>query len=86
MEGWYSLGPLPKPALGNLLLMVMLSTLQTFLWVINHDDEFEYAFDELGVAGVMTDYPTKLREFLDRRQSTQSEKEPLRSYENKYTQ
>lgn len=61
--------------------------MQTFLWVINHEDEFEYAFDELGVAGVMTDYPTKLTEFLERRKhSSHTEREPLRANENKYTQ
>lgn len=39
--------------------------IQTYLWVLNEDDEFQAAFD-LGVTGVMTDYPTKLRDFLNK--------------------
>ncbi|KXJ27763.1 lysophospholipase D GDPD1 [Exaiptasia diaphana] len=38
--------------------------IQTYLWVLNDEDEFELAFDELKVAGVMTDYPTKLSKYL----------------------
>ncbi|XP_071092862.1 lysophospholipase D GDPD1-like [Haliotis cracherodii] len=38
--------------------------IQTYLWVLNTEDEFERAF-KLGVHGVMTDFPTKLTEFLD---------------------
>ncbi|KAK6638042.1 hypothetical protein RUM44_008466 [Polyplax serrata] len=37
--------------------------IQTYVWVLNYDDEFRKAF-ELGVDGVMTDYPTKLKRFL----------------------
>jgi glycerophosphoryl diester phosphodiesterase len=32
--------------------------------VLNDDEEYEEAF-KLGAAGVMTDFPTKLRDFLD---------------------
>lgn len=39
--------------------------IQTYLWVLNDDDDFEKAF-KLGVAGVMTDYPTKLKEYLEK--------------------
>ncbi|XP_067679992.1 lysophospholipase D GDPD1-like [Haliotis asinina] len=38
--------------------------IQTYLWVLNTEDEFERAF-KLGVHGVMTDFPTKLMDFLD---------------------
>ncbi|KAL0272589.1 UNVERIFIED_CONTAM: hypothetical protein PYX00_005505 [Menopon gallinae] len=37
--------------------------IQTYVWVLNYENEFKTAF-ELGVDGVMTDYPTKLRKFL----------------------
>lgn len=37
---------------------------QTYLWVLNNEDEFDRAFKQLGVTGVMTDYPTKLQEYL----------------------
>lgn len=38
--------------------------IQTYLWVLNDDEEFTRAFEHLGVAGVMTDYPSKLTEYL----------------------
>lgn len=38
-------------------------TLQVYFWVLNKDEEFKKAFD-LGATGVMTDYPTKLKLFL----------------------
>ncbi|GAB6029968.1 hypothetical protein CHUAL_005663 [Chamberlinius hualienensis] len=38
---------------------------QTYLWVLNKEDDYEKAF-RLGATGVMTDYPTKLRDFLDK--------------------
>lgn len=37
---------------------------QTYLWVMNSEEDFRSAF-EAGATGVMTDYPTKLRAFLD---------------------
>jgi len=37
---------------------------QTYIWVLNYEDEFRKAF-ELGVDGVMTDYPTRLKTFLE---------------------
>lgn len=39
--------------------------IQTYLWVLNTDEDYERAF-KLGVTGVMTDYPTRLKEFLER--------------------
>lgn len=41
----------------------IIAILQTYLWVLNYDEEYKEAF-ELGVTGVMTDYPTKLKKFL----------------------
>ncbi|KAI0229234.1 Lysophospholipase D GDPD1 [Lamellibrachia satsuma] len=35
-----------------------------YLWVLNDEKDFKRAFD-YGATGVMTDYPTKLRRFLD---------------------
>uniref|UniRef100_A0A8C6X3P7 Glycerophosphodiester phosphodiesterase domain containing 1 n=1 Tax=Naja naja TaxID=35670 RepID=A0A8C6X3P7_NAJNA len=37
--------------------------IQVYIWVLNEDHEYKRAFD-LGATGVMTDYPTKLKEFL----------------------
>lgn len=38
--------------------------LQTYLWVLNDDHEFDLAFNKLKVAGVMTDYPSRLKYYL----------------------
>ncbi|XP_064619427.1 lysophospholipase D GDPD1-like isoform X1 [Lineus longissimus] len=38
--------------------------IQVYLWVLNDEEEYEQAF-KLGATGVMTDFPTKLRDFLD---------------------
>lgn len=38
--------------------------IQTYLWVLNKEEDYAKAF-RLGATGVMTDYPTKLRDFLD---------------------
>ena len=40
---------------------------QTYLWVLNSEDEFERAF-KLGATGVMTDFPTMLRDYLDQKE------------------
>lgn len=37
---------------------------QTYFWVLNDKEDYKRAF-EIGATGVMTDYPTKLRKFLD---------------------
>ncbi|NXX65707.1 GDPD1 Lysophospholipase, partial [Spizella passerina] len=37
--------------------------IQVYIWVLNEEQEYKRAFD-LGATGVMTDYPTKLKEFL----------------------
>lgn len=39
--------------------------IHTFLWVLNNEEDFEKAF-KLGVTGVMTDYPSKLSQFLEK--------------------
>ncbi|XP_013392157.2 lysophospholipase D GDPD1 [Lingula anatina] len=38
--------------------------IQTYIWVLNEEDEFEKAF-QLGATGVMTDFPTKLKQYLE---------------------
>ncbi|CAF1047076.1 unnamed protein product [Adineta ricciae] len=35
-----------------------------YVWILNNDREFQYAFTEMGVTGVMTDYPTRLQKYL----------------------
>lgn len=42
----------------------MFKLFQTYMWVLNYEDEYKAAF-ELGATGVMTDYPTKLKKFLN---------------------
>ena len=37
----------------------------TYVWVLNSEEDFERAF-KLGVTGVMTDYPTLLRDYLEK--------------------
>lgn len=38
--------------------------IQVYIWVLNDEEDFRRAFD-LGATGIMTDYPTKLKEFLE---------------------
>ncbi|XP_076041436.1 lysophospholipase D GDPD1-like isoform X1 [Oratosquilla oratoria] len=38
--------------------------IQTYLWVLNTEEEYRTAY-ESGATGVMTDYPTKLKHFLE---------------------
>ncbi|XP_052230963.1 lysophospholipase D GDPD1-like isoform X2 [Dreissena polymorpha] len=38
--------------------------IQTYLWVLNEEEDFSRAF-KLGATGVMTDFPTKLTNFLE---------------------
>ncbi|CAG7826837.1 unnamed protein product [Allacma fusca] len=40
--------------------------IQVYLWVCNSEDEFEECM-KIQATGIMTDYPTKLRDFLDTR-------------------
>uniref|UniRef100_A0AAQ5YAE5 GP-PDE domain-containing protein n=1 Tax=Amphiprion ocellaris TaxID=80972 RepID=A0AAQ5YAE5_AMPOC len=39
--------------------------IQVYIWVLNDDEDFQRAFD-LGATGVMTDFPTRLKDFMDR--------------------
>ncbi|XP_030041536.1 lysophospholipase D GDPD1 isoform X1 [Microcaecilia unicolor] len=39
--------------------------IQVYIWVLNEEQEYKRAFD-LGATGVMTDYPTKLKGFLEK--------------------
>lgn len=39
--------------------------IHVYLWVLNSEEEYKRAF-ELGADGVMTDFPSKLSEFLAR--------------------
>ncbi|XP_073472626.1 lysophospholipase D GDPD1 isoform X3 [Aquarana catesbeiana] len=38
--------------------------IQVYIWVLNNEEEYKRAFD-LGATGVMTDYPTRLKTFLE---------------------
>lgn len=37
--------------------------IEVYVWVLNSEEEFDKAF-KCGVTGVMTDYPTKLKDYL----------------------
>ncbi|KAM3875481.1 lysophospholipase D GDPD1 [Diretmus argenteus] len=39
--------------------------IQVYIWVLNDEEDFQRAFD-LGATGVMTDFPTKLKDFIVR--------------------
>lgn len=60
---------------GTYLVSFFGDLFQTYLWVLNEEHEFDRAF-KLGATGVMTDFPTKLKEYLDKnpqyRQNTAS--------------
>ncbi len=38
----------------------------TYVWVLNSEEEFDRAFNDLNVSGVMTDYPSLLKDYLKR--------------------
>ncbi|XP_065672910.1 lysophospholipase D GDPD1 [Hydra vulgaris] len=41
--------------------------IQVFIWVINKEDDFKYCFEYLKVDGIMTDYPTRLSKYLNKK-------------------
>lgn len=46
-------------------LRCVMCDFKVYVWVLNDEEDFQRAFD-LGATGVMTDFPTKLKDFLDR--------------------
>jgi len=56
---WVMMSPL-------LFLHLQKRGVTTYLWVLNTEEQFERAFS-LGVQGVMTDYPSRLKHFLDKK-------------------
>uniref|UniRef100_A0AAQ4S391 Glycerophosphodiester phosphodiesterase domain containing 1 n=1 Tax=Gasterosteus aculeatus aculeatus TaxID=481459 RepID=A0AAQ4S391_GASAC len=46
--------------------------IQVYIWVLNDEEDFQRAFD-LGATGVMTDFPTRLKDFLDRNSVSKSQ-------------
>uniref|UniRef100_A0A914WQ81 GP-PDE domain-containing protein n=1 Tax=Plectus sambesii TaxID=2011161 RepID=A0A914WQ81_9BILA len=48
--------------------------IKVLVWVLNDNEDYERAF-RLGADGIMTDFPTKLREYLDKNQSLLSKDE-----------
>ncbi|ELW61570.1 Glycerophosphodiester phosphodiesterase domain-containing protein 1 [Tupaia chinensis] len=60
--------PMPSIILNLLMRKALFDHLtargiQVYVWVLNEEQEYKRAFD-LGATGVMTDYPTKLKDFL----------------------
>ncbi|XP_036821580.1 lysophospholipase D GDPD1 isoform X2 [Oncorhynchus mykiss] len=45
--------------------------IQVYVWVLNDEKDFKRAFD-LGATGVMTDFPTKLRDFMEKNGTAKS--------------
>jgi len=43
-----------------------LSRVQTYLWVLNEEDEYARAL-YYGASGIMTDFPSRLSQYLDLR-------------------
>lgn len=43
--------------------------IQVYVWVLNDEEDFKRAFD-LGATGIMTDFPTKLKEFMEKNNYT----------------
>ncbi|XP_059389326.1 lysophospholipase D GDPD1-like [Carassius carassius] len=43
--------------------------IQVYVWVLNDEEDFKRAFD-LGASGIMTDFPTKLKEFMEKNNYT----------------
>ncbi|XP_059370650.1 lysophospholipase D GDPD1-like [Carassius carassius] len=43
--------------------------IQVYVWVLNDEEDFKRAFD-LGATGIMTDYPSKLKEFIEKNNYT----------------
>lgn len=50
---------------GSWTLMSACILFQVYIWVLNDDEDFQRAFD-LGATGVMTDFPSRLKDFMDR--------------------
>ena len=55
---------------------------QTYLWVLNRNKDFERAL-QLGAAGIMTDRPTMLADFLNSRNLIENDNVHLTSSCNK---
>ncbi|XP_048837511.1 lysophospholipase D GDPD1-like isoform X2 [Brienomyrus brachyistius] len=43
--------------------------IQVYVWVLNDEEDFQRALD-LGATGIMTDFPTKLKDFMEKRSLT----------------
>uniref|UniRef100_A0A671X2K7 Glycerophosphodiester phosphodiesterase domain containing 1 n=1 Tax=Sparus aurata TaxID=8175 RepID=A0A671X2K7_SPAAU len=63
---------IPMPSIITKLLMrkalfqhLTARGIQVYIWVLNDEEDFQRAFD-LGATGVMTDFPTRLKDFMDR--------------------
>ncbi|CAF0794409.1 unnamed protein product [Adineta steineri] len=39
-----------------------------YVWILNNEQEFQYAFTKMSVTGIMTDYPTLLQKYLQSNQ------------------
>ena len=48
----------------NISHRFLLSLIQVYVWILNNEQEFDYAFNKMGATGVMTDYPTLLQRYL----------------------
>ncbi|CAF4580174.1 unnamed protein product [Rotaria sp. Silwood1] len=53
-------------ALNNKSMFVHLQRrgISVYVWILNNEQEFEYAIQHMCVTGIMTDYPSRLRNYL----------------------
>ena len=50
------------------MLDILPVLMKVYAWVLNTDEDFDAAF-KVGFNGVMTDFPSKLKIYLDKKQS-----------------
>jgi len=63
---------LAERVLNNQSLFIHLQKrgIPVYVWILNNEQEFEYAIRKLSVTGVMTDYPSRLQNYLSSTQHT----------------
>ena len=43
--------------------------IQVYLWTVNEEEDMAYCYEQLKVDAVMTDYPTVLRQYLNKQEA-----------------
>jgi len=57
---------LAERALNNKSMFIHLQRrgIPVYVWILNTEEEYEYAIENMSVTGIMTDYPSRLRKYL----------------------